>query len=121
MARFPGEAFDPALFLASAGLGRRIVHVKAKQEVFCQGAPADCVYYLQSGRARFTAVSRGGKEATVSLLAAGNFIGGESIAGASGRRLCSATAITTCKALKIECNEMIRVLHEERAFSDVFL
>lgn len=114
-------AFDPALFLAHAGLGRRIVQLKPKQTFFEQGSPSDCVFYLQTGRAKLTVVSKNGKEATISLLVPGDFIGEESIAGAVGLRLSSATAITTCTALKIERQEMLRVLHDEHAFSDVFL
>ena len=113
--------FDPATFLANAGLGRRIVQVKAKGVFFSQGNPADCVFYLQTGRAKLTVVSRAGKEATIALLSAGEFIGEESIAGAAGLRMATATAITACTALKIERVEMIRVMHEEHAFSDLFL
>jgi CRP/FNR family transcriptional regulator, cyclic AMP receptor protein len=113
--------FDPAAFLASAGLGRRIVHVKAKHAFFTQGGPADCVFYLQSGRAKLTVVSSRGKEATITLLSPGEFVGEETIAGAVGLRLASATAITACVALKIDREEMMRVLHEEHAFSDLFL
>jgi CRP/FNR family cyclic AMP-dependent transcriptional regulator len=113
--------FDAAAFLTSAGLGRRIVQFKPKQTFFLQGNPADSVFYLQKGRAQLTVVSRNGKEATISLLSAGDFVGEESIAGAVGLRLTTATAITTCSALKIERVEMIRVIHEERAFSDLFL
>ena len=114
-------AFDSGAFLANAGLGKRIVHVKAKSIFFSQGGAADCVYYLQSGRAKLTVVSKSGKEATISLLSAGEFIGEEAIAGAVGLRMATATAITFCSAMKIERKEMIRVLHEEHAFSDVFL
>lgn len=115
------ESFDPATFLANAGLGRRVVRLRAKQSFFHQGNPADCVFYLQSGRAKLTVVSKGGKEATITLLVAGEFIGEESIAGAGGKRMATATAITTCTALKIERAEMIRILHEEHTFSDLFL
>jgi CRP-like cAMP-binding protein len=108
-------------FLASAGLGRRIVQVRAKHTFFVQGAPADCVFYLQSGRAKLTVVSKSGKEATITLLTAGEFVGEESISGTAGLRMASATAITACVALKIEREEMIRVLHVEHAFSDLFL
>jgi len=62
--------FDPAVFLAQAGLGRRIVQVKPKRAFFSQGDPADCVYYLQSGRAKLTVISSAGKEATIALLSA---------------------------------------------------
>jgi CRP/FNR family cyclic AMP-dependent transcriptional regulator len=113
--------FDPAAFLANAGLGRRIVQIKAKGVFFSQGNPADCVFYLQTGRAKLTVVSRAGKEATIALLSAGEFVGEESIAGAAGLRMATATAITACTALKIERVEMLRVMHEEHAFSDLFV
>jgi CRP/FNR family cyclic AMP-dependent transcriptional regulator len=113
--------FDPAVFLANAGLGRKLVRMKAKQIFFSQGNPADCVFYLQTGRAKLTVVSERGKEATITLLAAGDFVGEESIAAIAGLRMASATAITTCTALKIERSEMVRVMHEQHAFSDLFL
>ena len=114
-------AFDPATFLANAGLGRKIVQIKPSANFFAQGSPADFVFYLQSGRAKLTVVSKAGKEATITLLSAGDFIGEESIAGPPGLRMATATAITACTALKIERDEMIRVMHEEHAFSDLFL
>jgi len=117
----PKEMFDVAAFLASAGLGRRIVHVKAKDHLFTQGSHADCVYYLQSGRAKLTVVSTTGKEAMITLLGPGDFVGEDSLAAPAVQRLYSATAITTCRAMKIEREEMIRVLHAEHAFSDLFL
>ena len=113
--------FDPAVFLAQAGLGRRIVQVKPKRAFFSQGDPADCVYYLQSGRAKLTVISSAGKEATIALLSAGDFVGEESMAGMPGLRMATATAIAPCTAMKIEHGEMIRVMHEEHAFSDLFL
>jgi CRP-like cAMP-binding protein len=113
--------FDPAVFLAQAGLGRRVVQIKPKQAFFSQGDEADCVYYLQSGRAKLTVISKEGKEATIALLIASDFVGEESIAGMPGLRMATATAISQCAALKIERAEMIRVMHEEHAFSDLFL
>jgi CRP-like cAMP-binding protein len=38
-----------------------------------------------------------------------------------GLRLSSATAITACTAMKIQRDEMLRVIHEEHKFSDLFL
>jgi CRP-like cAMP-binding protein len=113
--------FDTAAFLANAGLGRRIVQFKPKQHFFIQGNKADCIFYLQTGRAKLTVVSKVGKEATITLLTAGEFVGEESIAGALGLRMATATAITNCTALKIDRDAMVRVLHDERAFSDLFL
>lgn len=121
MTELRNSSFDAAGFLASTGLGRRIIQVKPNQAFFSQGSRADSVFYLQKGRARLSVVSTNGKEATITLLSAGDFVGEESIAGAVGLRLATATAITACTALKIEREEMIRVMHEEHAFSDLFL
>jgi len=38
-----------------------------------------------------------------------------------GLRLATATAITACTALKINREEMVRVMHEEHSFSDLFV
>lgn len=115
------RAFDAAAFLASAGLGRRIVHLNAKQDFFSQGDPADSIFYLQKGRARLSVVSANGKEATITIFSVGDFVGEESLASVGGVRLATATAITACTALKIERTEMIRVMHEQPTFSDLFL
>ena len=115
------NGFDLPAFLANAGLGRKIVQVKAKHAFFSQGSEADCIFYLQAGRARLTVVSANGKEATITLFAPGDFIGEESIAGIAGQRMATATAITSCTALRIDREEMIRSLHDEHAFSDMFL
>jgi CRP-like cAMP-binding protein len=115
------STFDPASFLTHAGLGRRIIEVKPGQTFFTQGDQANSVFYLQSGRAKLTVVSQSGKEATITLLSAGDFIGEESLASVPGLRLSTATAVYPCTALLIGREEMIRVMHEEHAFSDLFL
>ena len=121
MAQPQKTAFDAPAFLAEAGLGRKIVQLKAKQTFFSQGGLADTLFYLQRGRAKLTVVSKNGKEATIALLSTGDFIGEESLATVGGRHLTTATAITACKALEIEREEMVRIMHEEPSFSDLFL
>jgi len=115
------HGFDAAEFLASAGLGRRIVELEPKETFFTQGDSADSVFYLQMGRAKLTVVSTNGKEATITLLSAGDFVGEESLASVAGLRLATATAVNTCTALKIKREEMVRVMHEEPVFADIFL
>jgi CRP-like cAMP-binding protein len=114
-------AFDTAAFLAKAGLGRTIVQLAPKETFYSQGDPADSVFYLQKGRARVTVVSAVGKEATITLVSAGEFVGEGALAAVPGLRLSTATAITACSALKIGRDEMARVIHEEHEFSDIFL
>jgi CRP/FNR family transcriptional regulator, cyclic AMP receptor protein len=113
--------FDAGVFLTNAGLGRRIVTLRAKETFFTQGDASDAVFYLQKGRAKLTVVSGAGKEATISTIMPGEFVGEAALAAIPGMRLSTATAITACSALKIRREEMIRVVHEEHAFSDLFL
>ena len=113
--------FNVAAFLANAGLGRRIVQIAPKRPFFSQGDPADSVFYLQKGRAKITVVSQAGKEATITMVSPGEFVGEAALAAVLGLRLSTATAITPCIALKIGRDEMLRVMHEEHAFSDMFL
>jgi CRP-like cAMP-binding protein len=115
------QSFDAAAFLMSAGLGRRIVQLAPKETFYSQGDPADSVFYLQEGRAKVTVVSKTGKEATIAIFSAGDFVGEGALAAVPGRRLSTATAMSACTALKISREEMIRVMHEERDFSDLFL
>ena len=113
--------FDLAAFLATAGVGRKIVQLKPKQVFFSQGSSADSIFYLQTGSAKLTVVSQGGKEATIALLSAGEFVGEESLASVGGLHLATATAIDVCSALRIAREEMIRVMHQELAFSEMYL
>jgi len=121
MGKVNREPFNTAAFLAAEGPGRRISRCPPKHNFFSQGGPADSVFYLQSGRAKLTVTSRSGKEATVTLLAPGDFFGEESIAGAGARRTVTASAITACKILKIATAEILRILEAEHKFSTFFL
>jgi CRP/FNR family cyclic AMP-dependent transcriptional regulator len=113
--------FSAAAFLANAGLGRRIVQLAPQDSFYCQGDPADSVFYLQRGRARVTVVSTTGKEATITLVGTGEFVGEGALAAVPGRRLSTATAINACTALKISREEMARTMHAEPEFSDLFM
>jgi CRP-like cAMP-binding protein len=112
--------FDPAIFLANAGLGRKIVHLQPEALFFSQGDSASTVFYLQTGKAKLTVISQNGKQATITLLAAGDFVGEESLASIPGLRLATASAVSSCVALKITRKEMTRVMHDETTFADLF-
>src|SRR6202453_4488075 len=113
MVELEKPGFYAAAFLAVAGLGRRIIQLAPKQVFFSQGDPADSVFYLQKGRSKVTVVSPAGKEATITLLSAGDFVGEEALVAIGGLRLATATAITPCTALIISRGEMIHVVHLE--------
>ena len=112
--------FDPRIFLATIGEGRKVVAVPKKQTIFTQGDPADAVFYLQRGKVRLTVVSKAGKEATLGILNEGQFFGEGSLAGQS-LRMGSATALTDCELLRIDKKAMMLALHREHGFSDLFV
>jgi CRP-like cAMP-binding protein len=113
--------FELTTFLEEAGVGRRVVHLQPKEVFFSQGSSADCIFYLRTGRAKLTVVSQDGKEATVALISSGEFIGDESLASVGGVHMATASAIDLCTALRIERGEMIRLMHEESALSEMYL
>jgi CRP/FNR family transcriptional regulator, cyclic AMP receptor protein len=112
--------FDPRTFLTHAGLGKTILRYPKNKVIFAQAEPCDAVFYIQEGRVKVTVVSTRGKEATVAMLGAQDFIG-ESCLTSQPLRIASATAITDCCVLRIEKEALLNVLHRERAFSDLFV
>jgi CRP-like cAMP-binding protein len=115
------RTFNPEAFLEEAGVGRTLVDLKKSQVLFSQGDAADAVFYIKKGNLKLTVISQRGKEATVALLEAGNFVGESCIAAAERIRIVTASALSRCTLMRIERKEMIRVLHQEHAFSDVFV
>jgi len=114
-------SFDPEIFLAKAGVGKTVVNLKKKDLAFSQGGPADAVFYIQKGRVKLTVVSQNGKEATTALLGAGEFIGEECMASANPTRMATEAALMECTVLRIDRKQILRVLHQEHAFSDLFV
>ena len=115
------KSFNTAKFLATSGPGRTVLRYKSNACLFHQGGAADSVFYLQTGRAKITVVSKRGKEATVTLLARGDFFGEESMGEENALRTATAMAVTACVALKIARADMVRALHDENKFSDFLM
>jgi len=112
--------FDVQGFLDTAGVARKVEEFKKKEAIFSQGDPAANVLYIQKGGVRLSVVNQTGKEAVVAVLGPGDFFGEGCLAGQSVR-IGTATAITATTVLTIEKKEMVRVLHQEHAFSDRFI
>lgn len=112
--------FDPHAFLATIGEGRKALAFPKKHAIFSQGDAADAVFYIQEGRVRLTVVSKAGKEATIGILKDGDFFGEGSLAG-QPIRMGSASAMTDCAVLRIDKKAMMRALHREHQFSDLFV
>jgi CRP/FNR family transcriptional regulator, cyclic AMP receptor protein len=114
------SASDAQAFLDATGAASRVVPLRRGQTVFSQGDPADDVRYIQSGSIKLSVLSRIGKEAVIAMLGPGDFFGEGVLAGQTVR-IETATAMVGSRVLVIEKTAMIRLLHEEPAFSDRFI
>jgi CRP/FNR family transcriptional regulator, cyclic AMP receptor protein len=112
--------FDPKAFLATANDSRTLSKYRTDQVIFSQGDPADAVFYIQKGQLKVTVVSEQGKEAIVAVLGPDEFCGEGCLTG-QPRRMATATAMTECEIMRLEKAAIIRVLHEEPAFSEMFV
>lgn len=120
MKRKMDSAFDPKIFLAQADDGRSLSKYQTNQTLFLQGDLADSVFYIQRGKVKVTVNSAQGKEAVVAILGPGEFCGEGCLAG-QPRRMSTATAMTEGDIMRVEKAAMIRVLHEQPAFSEMFV
>jgi CRP/FNR family transcriptional regulator, cyclic AMP receptor protein len=113
-------AFDPRTFLSKVGRGRTIGQYRKDQLVFSQGDVADSVFFIEKGQVKVTVVSEQGKEAVIAILGAGEFCGEGSLAG-QPRRMATAIAMAECDITRLEKAAVVRVLHDEPAFSEMFV
>ena len=113
-------SFDPKSFLAKVGEGRSIGEYHKDQIVFSQGDPADAVFYVERGEVKVTVVSEQGKEAVVAILETNDFFGEGCLAGQARRR---ATVLTMMDSVivRLEKAAIVRVIHREAAFSEMFI
>ena len=112
--------FDPRKFLATIGVGRKVVAFRKKRPIFTQGDASDAVFYIQEGKVKLTVLSQRGKEATLGILGEGEFFG-EGGLGGQLVRVWSASAMTDCELLQIDKKAMMLALHREHTFSDLFV
>jgi CRP-like cAMP-binding protein len=114
------QLFEVGQYLATSGVHKKLVTFRKGETVYSQGEKCDCVFYLQTGTVKVSVTSSTGKEAVVAILRPGDFFGEGCIAG-QPLRVSTATATEPTTTLEIEKREMIRVIHEERGFSDRFV
>jgi CRP-like cAMP-binding protein len=95
------------------------VAVQKDQALLIQGAQADTLYYLQEGNIKVSVLSEQGKEAVIAILGAGSFFGEGCLAGQKVH-MASAIAMTDCVVTRLERSAVVRMLHEDQAFSELF-
>jgi CRP/FNR family transcriptional regulator, cyclic AMP receptor protein len=120
MGRTRTANFDPQLFLAKVGKGKTSLVFPKKHTIFSQGDAAEAVFYIQAGKVKLTVVSQQGKEAVIAIVERGAFFGESCLAGQTIRTM-TATAVEDCSLVRIDREAMGRVLHDEPAFTELFM
>ena len=120
MATKPRRSFDPKAFLAKVGDGRTIGRYRKGEIVFSQGDPADAVFYIQRGKAKVTVISQQGKEAVVAILEADEFFGEGCLAG-QAHRIATVATVADSVIMRLEKTAVVGVIHQEPAFSEMFI
>jgi len=112
--------FNAKAFLDSAGVATTIVKHSKGDIVFAQGDRCDSVLYIQTGTIKLSVLSKGGREAVIAMLGAGEFFGEGCLAGQSVR-MGTATAAVPSTIMRIDKEEMVALLHTQRTLSDRFI
>jgi CRP-like cAMP-binding protein len=112
--------FNVAKFLATVNGGRTVSTYRKNKKVFVQGDPADSVFYIQEGQVKVCVVSEQGKEAVVAIHAKGDFFGEGCLTG-QPRRLATVATMTESAIMRLDKAAIVRVLHDEPAFSELFM
>src|SRR3984893_3649973 len=114
------SVFDPKAFLAKANGGRTISKYQKDQIVFSQGEAADSVFYIQEGKIKITVISEQVKAGVVAILGTGDVFG-EGCLTAQSLRMATVTAMMECEIMRLEKAAIIRVIHEEPTFAEMFM
>jgi CRP-like cAMP-binding protein len=112
--------FDLKVFLNKANGGRTVAEYRANERVFVQGETANAIFYIKKGEIKLTVLSKQGKEAVVAILRSGDFFGEGCLAG-QPLRMASAVAMSECSVMKVEKAVVLRLLHEEPSFAELFM
>src|SRR5579859_4740197 len=113
-------SLDVQAFLASSDIPKTVVNFSRAETIFTQGEPAQHVMYIRSGGVKLSVLSKSGREAVIAMLGPGDFFGEGCLAG-QGLRMGSATAMTPSVVLSVRKEQMLEMLHTQRAMSDRFI
>jgi CRP/FNR family transcriptional regulator, cyclic AMP receptor protein len=114
------QQFSAKSFLAIAGAGRAIRRHPKGEVIFSQADPANALFYIRKGKVKLTVISSRGKQAVIAILGVGDFFGEGCLAGQL-IRMSSAAALVECSLMQLEKAAALAVIHEEPAFSGLFL
>jgi CRP/FNR family transcriptional regulator, cyclic AMP receptor protein len=119
MAHKRPEPRAPQVFLGK--LQSIVREFRHRQVIFTQGDPADAVFYVQKGRVKITVVSKHGREAVLAIAQPGQFFGEGSLVVGHPTRMSSASSMGRSTVLRFSKEAVVRLLHEDVDFADLFV
>src|SRR5437773_696285 len=100
--------------------GKKTLKLRNGIKLFSQGAEANAIYFIQSGRVKLTIASIQGTEAVLAMLGPRDFFGEGCLVGQSLR---ISTAATTEPSIVFEIQKraMLQALHDRPDLSEKFV
>jgi CRP-like cAMP-binding protein len=100
--------------------GKKILKLRKDIRLFSQGAEANTIYFIQSGRVKLTIASPLGKEGVLAMLGPRDFFGEGCLVGQS-LRISTATTTESSTVFEIQKRAMLMALREQPELSEKFL
>ena len=107
--------------LAKVDGDKSILEFRNKQIIYSQGDSADSVFYIQKGRVKVTVLSERGKEAVIAVLDQGQFFGEGSLVTGHPLRMSTTISMGHSTVVRFKKDAIVRLVHDEPAFADLFL
>jgi len=99
--------------------GKHVLQLQKNTPVFSQGAEADAIYFIQSGRVKVAVFSAQGKEAILAMLGPHDFFGEGCLVG-QAVRISTATTTESSTLFRVQKQAMLRSLHAQPELSEKF-
>ena len=119
MKRKAKTAVDLQAMLAAVNARPRNRNYGTGQTIFAQGDRADAVFFIERGKVKLTVLSRQGKQAVIALLGPDSFFGEGCLAG-QPLRMSTATAVIDSSIVPLPKPAMLRAIHDDAEFSEMF-
>jgi CRP/FNR family cyclic AMP-dependent transcriptional regulator len=99
---------------------KRLLKLRTGTKLFSQGARADAIFFVRTGKVKVTVISAYGKEALLRVLGPHDFFGEECLVDGSSRTS-TATSSEPTTVFRIEKRAMLQALHIQPQVSDKFI
>jgi CRP/FNR family cyclic AMP-dependent transcriptional regulator len=113
-------SLDLKILLATLTAAQSVATYQKNEIIYSQGDAANAIFVIRRGNVKLTVLSKGGKEAVIAVLGAGAFLGEGCLAG-QPQRTATAEALSKSVIIRLGKATIVRMLHEQPAFLELFL